>query len=38
VVGSTEEVRQTVFLVRARGRRPHPFVNELEEQIRSYSD
>jgi LysR family transcriptional activator of nhaA len=31
VVGSTEEVRQTAFLIRARGRRPHPFVNELEE-------
>lgn len=31
VVGSTEEVRLTVFLVRPRGRRPHPFVRELEE-------
>jgi len=31
VVGSTEEVRLTVFLVRARGRRPHPLVRELEE-------
>jgi LysR family transcriptional activator of nhaA len=31
VIGSTEEVRQTVFLVKARGRRPHPFVSELEE-------
>jgi LysR family transcriptional activator of nhaA len=32
LVGSTEDVRQTVFLVRARGRRPHPFVQELEER------
>jgi LysR family transcriptional activator of nhaA len=31
VVGSTDEIRQTLFLVRARGRRPHPFVRELEE-------
>jgi len=31
VVGRTEEVRQTVFLIRARGRRPHPLVKELEE-------
>lgn len=31
VVGSTEEIRLTVFLVRPRGRRPHPFVRELEE-------
>jgi LysR family transcriptional regulator, transcriptional activator of nhaA len=31
VVGSTEEVRQTVFLVRPRGRRPHPFVGEMDE-------
>ncbi len=31
VVGSTEEVKQTVFLVRARGRRPHPLVSELED-------
>jgi len=29
VVGRTEEVRQTLFLIRARGRRPHPFVSEL---------
>jgi LysR family transcriptional activator of nhaA len=31
LVGRTEEVRQTVFLVRARGRRPHPFVREMDE-------
>jgi len=31
VVGRTDEVRQTVFLVRARGRRPHPFVSEMDE-------
>jgi LysR family transcriptional regulator, transcriptional activator of nhaA len=31
VVGSTEEVRQTVFLVRPRGRRPHQFVREMDE-------
>jgi LysR family transcriptional activator of nhaA len=31
LVGRTEEVRQTVFLIKARGRRPHPFVSELEE-------
>jgi LysR family transcriptional activator of nhaA len=31
LVGRTEEVRQTVFLIRARGRRPHPLVKELEE-------
>lgn len=30
VVGSTEEVRQTLFLVRARRRRVHPYVQELE--------
>jgi LysR family transcriptional activator of nhaA len=35
VVGSTEEVRLTVFLIRARGRRPHPFVRELEELHRA---
>jgi len=31
VVGHTEEVRQSLFLVRARGRRPHPFVSEIDE-------
>jgi LysR family transcriptional activator of nhaA len=31
VVGRTEEVRQTAFLIRSRGRRPHPLVKELEE-------
>jgi LysR family transcriptional activator of nhaA len=31
LVGSTEEVRQTLFLVQARGRRPHPFIKELED-------
>ncbi|MEY4762781.1 MAG: transcriptional activator NhaR [Pseudomonadota bacterium] len=30
VVGRTGEVRQQVFLVRARGRRPHPLVADLE--------
>lgn len=30
VVGRTEEVRQQVFLIRARGRRVHPLVLELE--------
>jgi LysR family transcriptional activator of nhaA len=29
MVGRTEEVRQTLFLVSSRGRRPHPFVSEL---------
>lgn len=32
VVGHTEEVRQSVFAIRARTRRPHPLVAELEEQ------
>jgi LysR family transcriptional activator of nhaA len=32
VVGRTEEVRQTVYLVRARGRRAHPLVAELEQK------
>jgi LysR family transcriptional regulator, transcriptional activator of nhaA len=30
VVGRTDEVRQPLFLVRARSRRPHPLVAELE--------
>lgn len=30
VVGRTEDVRQQVFLVRTRGRRVHPLVQELE--------
>ena len=30
VVGRTNEVRQTVYLIRARGRRLHPLVAELE--------
>jgi len=30
VVGRTDEVRQQVFLIRTRGRRPHPLVAELE--------
>ncbi len=29
VVGRTEDVRQTVFIVRTRGRRPHPLVSEI---------
>jgi LysR family transcriptional activator of nhaA len=32
VVGRTEEVRQSVFAIRARARRPHPLVAELEGQ------
>lgn len=32
VVGRTEDVRQSVFLIRARARRPHPLVAELETQ------
>ena len=32
VVGRTNEVRQTIYLVRARSRRPHPLVAELEER------
>jgi LysR family transcriptional activator of nhaA len=31
IVGRTDEVRQTLFLVRARGRRPHSFVSEMDE-------
>jgi LysR family transcriptional activator of nhaA len=30
VLGRTDEVRQFLYLVRARGRRPHPLVSELE--------
>ena len=30
VIGRTEEVRQSLFLIRPRGRRPHPLVAELE--------
>jgi LysR family transcriptional activator of nhaA len=30
LVGRTEEIRQAVFLIRPRGRRPHPLVAELE--------
>jgi LysR family transcriptional regulator, transcriptional activator of nhaA len=37
VVGHTEEVRQTVFLIRARGRRPHPLVRELKRLHRGQS-
>lgn len=36
VVGRTEEVRQTVFLIRARGRRSHPLVQEIEELHRRH--
>ena len=35
VVGRTEDVRQTVFLVRARGRRPHPLVSEIAQWHKS---
>jgi LysR family transcriptional activator of nhaA len=30
VVGRTAEITQSVFLIRSRGRRPHPLVAELE--------
>jgi LysR family transcriptional regulator, transcriptional activator of nhaA len=33
VVGRTDQVRQTVFMVRARGRRAHPLVAELEAAL-----
>lgn len=33
VVGRTPEVRQTLFLVRPRGRRVHPLVAELEARL-----
>lgn len=33
LVGRTEEVRQTIYLIRARGRRTHPLVAELEAGI-----
>jgi len=33
LVGRTDEVRQTVFLIRARGRRVHPLVAELEAGV-----
>ena len=32
VVGRTEDVRQSVFVIRVRARRPHPLVAELEMQ------
>jgi LysR family transcriptional regulator, transcriptional activator of nhaA len=32
LVGRTEDLRQSVFLIRSRGRRPHPLVAELEAQ------
>jgi LysR family transcriptional activator of nhaA len=35
VIGRTDEVRQSVFLIRPRGRRPHPLVAELEERHRA---
>jgi LysR family transcriptional regulator, transcriptional activator of nhaA len=31
VVGRTDEVRQTLYLVRPRSRRPHPLVAEIEK-------
>jgi len=37
LVGRTDDVRQTLFLVRARGRRPHPFVSEMDELHRASS-
>jgi LysR family transcriptional activator of nhaA len=38
VIGRTDEVRQSVFLIRARGRRPHPLVAELEERHRAAAE
>lgn len=32
-IGRTDEVRQTVFLIRPRGRRVHPLVGEMEESV-----
>lgn len=32
VVGGTQEITQSVFVMRARGRRPHPLVTELERR------
>ena len=32
LVGRTDEIRQSVFLIRARVRRPHPLVAELEQR------
>lgn len=32
VVGRIDDVRQSVFLIRARGRRPHPLVAEIEDR------
>jgi LysR family transcriptional activator of nhaA len=33
VIGRTDEVRQTLFLIRPRGRRVHPLVAELEARF-----
>jgi LysR family transcriptional activator of nhaA len=35
VIGRTSEVRQTIFLLRARARRPHPLVAQIESAHRS---
>ena len=35
LIGRTLEVRQSTFLIRSRGRRPHPLVAELEELHRA---
>jgi LysR family transcriptional activator of nhaA len=32
LVGRIDDVRQSVFLIRVRGRRPHPLIAEIEEQ------
>jgi LysR family transcriptional activator of nhaA len=32
LVGRAEEIRQAVFLIRPRTRRPHPLVAELEQR------
>jgi LysR family transcriptional activator of nhaA len=34
LVGRTDEIRQAVFLIRTRVRRPHPLVAELEQRAR----
>jgi DNA-binding transcriptional LysR family regulator len=33
VIGRTREVRQSLFLIRPRGRRPNPVVEELERPV-----
>jgi LysR family transcriptional activator of nhaA len=38
LVGRTEDVRYTLFLVRARGRRVHPLVAEVEARLADAND